>query len=63
MVGKIYKVLVDSISKKNDENLSGYTETNKVVIFKGDSSLIGKIINIKINENHLYFLTGEIVND
>jgi tRNA-2-methylthio-N6-dimethylallyladenosine synthase len=49
MVGKIYKVLVDSISKKNDENLSGYTETNKVVIFKGDSSLIGKIINIKIN--------------
>src|SRR5574344_1246374 len=63
MVGKTFKVLVDSVSKKNDENLSGYTESNKVVIFKGDSSLIGKIINVKVTENHLYFLTGEIVND
>ena len=62
MVGKTYKVLVDSVSKKNKEVLSGYTENNKVVNFKGDKSLIGKIINIKVLENHLYFLVGEIVN-
>ena len=63
MVGKTYKVLVDSVSKKNDNLMSGYTENNKVVNFKGDSSLIGKIINVKILENHLYFLIGEIVNE
>jgi 2-methylthioadenine synthetase len=62
MVGKTYKVLVDSQSKKDSDVLTGYTETNKVVNFVGDISLIGKIVNVKILENHLYFLTGELVN-
>jgi tRNA-2-methylthio-N6-dimethylallyladenosine synthase len=63
MVGKTYKVLVDSPSKKDDSILSGYTENNKVVNFKGDISLIGKIVDVKVTENHLYFLTGELVNE
>jgi len=63
MVGKIYKVLVDSLSKKDDAFLSGYTENNKVVNFKGSISLIGKIVDVKITENHLYFLNGEFVNE
>jgi tRNA-2-methylthio-N6-dimethylallyladenosine synthase len=63
MVGKTYKILVDSPSKKDDTVLSGYTENNKVVNFKGDISLIGKIVDVKITENHLYFLNGELVNE
>ena len=63
MVGTIQKVLVDGPSKKNKDVLSGYTELNKVVNFKGDPSLIGKIINVKITESHVYSLTGEIVNE
>lgn len=63
MVGKTYKVLVDSVSKKNNDLMTGYTENNKVVNFKGDDSLIGKIINVKVLENHLYFLIGEVVNE
>ena len=62
MVGTIQKVLVEGPSKKNKDVLSGYTESNKVVNFKGDKTLIGKIINVKITENHVYSLTGEIVN-
>ncbi|MBO8427368.1 MAG: tRNA (N6-isopentenyl adenosine(37)-C2)-methylthiotransferase MiaB [Firmicutes bacterium] len=63
MVGNTYEVLVEEVSKKNKNLLSGYTENNKVVHFKGDKSLIGNIVKVKILENHLYSLIGEIVNE
>ncbi len=62
MVGNTYDILVDGESKNNKDMLSGYTETNKLVHFKGDNSLIGKIIKVKITESHTYSLIGEIVN-
>ena len=62
MVGKIYDVLVDGYSKTDDQMLSGYTESNKLVHFKGDESLVGQIIKVKILESHTYSLIGEIVN-
>lgn len=63
LVGKVFPVLVESISEKNADMLSGYTEHNKLVHFKGDKSLIGNIVNIKITESRLYFLNGELVNE
>ncbi|MCQ2776726.1 MAG: tRNA (N6-isopentenyl adenosine(37)-C2)-methylthiotransferase MiaB [Bacilli bacterium] len=62
MVGQTYDVLVDGESKTDSDMLSGYTESNKLVHFKGDSSLVGKIVKVKINESHTYSLIGEIVN-
>jgi tRNA-2-methylthio-N6-dimethylallyladenosine synthase len=56
------KVLVDGVSKTDEGMLSGYTEENKLVHFKGDESLIGTIIDVKITESHTYSLIGEIVN-
>ena len=53
MVGNTYSVLVEGVSEKNPEMLSGYTEKNKLVHFKGDVSLVGQIVNVKINESHL----------
>lgn len=61
-VGNTYKVLVDSFSKTDKEMLSGYTESNKLVHFKGDESLIGQIVEVKILESHTYSLIGELVN-
>ena len=62
MIGKTYKVLVDGVSKTDANMLSGYTENNKLVHFKGDLSLVGTIVNVKINESHTYSMIGEIVN-
>ena len=62
-VGGVYKVLVDGVSKTDDHMLSGYTESNKLVHFKGDESLVGKIINVKILESHTYSLIGEICDE
>lgn len=60
MEGKIYKVLVEGDSIKENE-LFGYTETSKLVNFKGDRNLIGKIIDVKITEAKSFSLDGEIV--
>ena len=61
MVGKTYDVLVEGVSEKNPEMLSGYTEKNKLVHFKGDQSLVGKIVPVKIIESHTYSMIGELV--
>ncbi|PKK96554.1 MAG: tRNA (N6-isopentenyl adenosine(37)-C2)-methylthiotransferase MiaB [Tenericutes bacterium HGW-Tenericutes-3] len=60
-LGKTVKVLVDGISKHNDQVVSGYSEHNKLVNFKGDSSLIGQIISVKITQAKTWFLLGERV--
>ena len=62
MVGKIFDVLVDGVSKNDKEMYSGYTEENKLVHFKGDETMVGKIIKVKITESHTYSMIGEVVN-
>ncbi len=62
-VGTIQKVLVEGPSKNNDKMLTGRTETNRVVVFEGDSNLINQIINVKITEDHLWYFKGEIIKN
>lgn len=63
MVGNVYSVLVDGVSKTDENMLSGYTESNKLVHFKGDKSLVGQIVPVKIIESHVYSLIGELVHE
>ena len=58
---QVVKVLVDGQSKNNSEVLAGYTENNKLVNFKGDSSLIGSIVDVKIYEAKTWFLLGDYI--
>jgi len=57
-VGRTVRVLVDGISKNNPEMLSGRTDTSKIVNFKGDKSLTGKYVEVKIVEAHTWSLNG-----
>jgi tRNA-2-methylthio-N6-dimethylallyladenosine synthase len=59
--GKTVKVLVEGYSKTKETVLSGYTENNKLVNFKGEESLIGKIIEVKIKKAKTWSLDGELV--
>ncbi len=60
-VGNIEKILVEGVSKNNEDILTGRTKTNKVINFKGDKSIIGNIVDVKIISNHLWYLKGEII--
>ena len=42
--------------------LTGRTDSNKVVIFEGDSSLINKTIDLEIVSEHMWYLKGKILN-
>ncbi|MFZ5943594.1 MAG: tRNA (N6-isopentenyl adenosine(37)-C2)-methylthiotransferase MiaB [Bacillota bacterium] len=59
-LGKSVDVLVEGLSKTNNEMLSGKTEGNKTVIFKGTMDIIGKIVKIKITEPQTWILKGEL---
>ncbi|MDL2292890.1 tRNA (N6-isopentenyl adenosine(37)-C2)-methylthiotransferase MiaB [Acholeplasma sp. OttesenSCG-928-E16] len=58
-VNEIVLVLVDGPSKNDETILSGYTEHNKLVNFKGDAKMIGKIVEVRIVEARTWFLIGE----
>ncbi len=62
-VGKKCRVLVDGVSKKDINFLSGYTESDRVVHFEGPLALIGKIVEVKIIESRVYSFLGELVNE
>ena len=54
------KIFVEGTSKNNEEMLTGRTDSNKVVVFEGDKSLIGKLIDIEIISEHMWYLKGKI---
>jgi len=61
MVGKVHSVLVDSVSKKSEAQVSGRTENNRAVNFNGDRSLIGQFVDVRITEARTNSLQGEYV--
>ncbi len=48
MIGKTVEVFVDSVSPKNPLEMRGGTNQERVVVFPGDSSLIGKFVEVEI---------------
>ena len=61
MVGTMQRVLVSGHSRKDPGQISGRTENNRVVNFKGDSALIGDFVDVVITESLPNSLRGELV--
>ena len=60
-IGTVQKVLIDGTSKTNESTLSGRTDSNKVVVVEADKSYINKFVNVKITEDCMWYLKGEII--
>src|SRR5690606_12727769 len=61
MVGSVQRVLVEGPSRKSAAALAGRTENNRVVNFPGTHDLIGRFVQVRINEALPNSLRGEIV--
>lgn len=61
-VGRTERVLVESVSRTNSEFMSGRTDGGKIVNFRGDESMAGKILDVKITEAKTWSLLGEIAD-
>ncbi len=57
--GTVQKVLVEDVNKQDAALVTGRTPHNLVVHFPGDESLIGKIVDVKLNEAHGFYYLGE----
>ncbi len=60
-VGKTYKVLAEGVSDGDSTLLTGRMSDNTLVHFKGDKSLIGNIVDVKINESKTFYLIGDMI--
>lgn len=60
MIGSIQKVLVENKAKK-DDYLFGRTENMRNTYFKGDESLVGQIVPVKITNARANSLMGGLV--
>ena len=61
MLGSVYSVLVDGVSRKSETQMAGRTENNRVVNFTGNEDLIGQFVDVKIIEVRTNSLQGELV--
>jgi len=61
MIGTVQSVLVDSVSRKSETQVSGRSENNRVVNFTGDKELIGRFADVKITDAWTNSLQGEFV--
>ena len=60
LLGRTVTVLTEGESKNNPEFLAGKTEGGKTVNFRGDKSLVGQFVNVRITDAKTWSLTGEV---
>ena len=60
-LNKEVSVLVEDISKSDEDTLSGRTSSGKLVHFKGSKRLIGNIVNVKIKSVNTFSLEGTVI--
>ncbi len=63
MVGSTQRVLVEKTSRKSDAQVSGRTENNRWVNFDGDTTLIGRFVDVVITEAMPNSLRGRLARN
>ncbi|MGO3133333.1 MAG: tRNA (N6-isopentenyl adenosine(37)-C2)-methylthiotransferase MiaB [Alcaligenes sp.] len=61
MVGSVQRILVEGTSRRDDTELKGRTENNRIINFPGDRRLIGQIVDVHVTQVLTNTLRGEIV--
>jgi len=61
MVGNIEQVLVTGPARHDPGLLQGRTENARVVTFRGEQSLAGRIVPVRITSSKAYSLCGELI--
>lgn len=61
MLGTTQRVLVEGASKKNQMELSGRTENNRVVNFAGTAEMIGQFVDVEITDIYPNSLRGKVL--
>ncbi len=57
--GRVMEALVEEVNENDPSLLTGRLSNNVIVHFPGDSSLVGSIVNVKLNECKGFYYLGE----
>jgi tRNA-2-methylthio-N6-dimethylallyladenosine synthase len=60
-LGTVQRILVEGNSKRDNGELMGRTECNRVVNFAGPARLVGQLVDVTITETRSYTLRGEVL--
>ncbi len=60
-IGKVFEVLVENVSKRSTEQMSGRTQQNKMMVFNRKDTKIGDYVMVKCTNCTAATLLGEIV--
>ena len=60
-MGKTVRVLCDGESDDADYPIAARTDGNRLVRLKGDASLIGRFVDVRITKSNTWALYGEPV--
>ncbi len=61
-MGEVFELLVEGYTRRDDQLLYGRSRENILVSFKGDESLIGKIVNVKVTRPKNFSVEGELID-
>ena len=61
LVGRVEEALVEEINAHDDAFVTGRLSNNSMVHFKGDASLIGKLVKVNILEAKGFYYMGEMI--
>ena len=61
-VDKTYRVLIEGLSKKSENNFKGRNSENKMIVFPKEKYNIGDYVNVKVLNCNSATLFGEILN-
>ena len=59
--GQICDVLVEEINENDSSLVTGRMSNNTLVHFPGDISLVGKLVNVSLDECHGFYYMGHMV--
>jgi len=60
-LGRELKILVEGPSKTDRNMMTGRSEGGKIVNFSGDTSIVGRFVDVKITETKTWNLQGEAI--
>lgn len=60
-IGQEVQVLVEGVSAKSLQEMTGHTSCNKVINFAADESLLGQIVRVKVTEAKNHSLRGVVI--
>jgi tRNA-2-methylthio-N6-dimethylallyladenosine synthase len=61
--GQVMEALIEEVNENDSSMVTGRLSNNTIVHVPGDASLVGKLVDVSLDECHGFYYIGEIVGE